>query len=361
MVDDTGSAQRLAEQTLALVDIPSESRDEAAIAAYVAGQMPAALDVIYEDGESMLYATPGRANRPFVVLAGHLDTVPAQENLPGRIEDDGVVGLGASDMKGGLAVMLELARWLVSDRVPTDIGVGFLFFAREELPVVESPLPSLFAAATELMGADLAIMLEPTDNTIQAGCMGNINATLTFRGESAHSARPWAGVNAIAVALEGLQEVVAIPRSEVVIGGLPFYEVVSVTRIAGGIADNVIPATVSCHVNYRFAPTRDRSEAEAQLHALIGRVGELEITSSSPAARVVSSTPLVERLRVAGDFELEPKQAWTPVAQFSEVGIDAINLGPGTTRMAHRQDERVEIRELARTFEALKHFITTPA
>ncbi len=357
MVKDIGSARRLAERTLALVDIPSVSRDEAAIAAHVATQMPVVLDVLYDDGESMLYAKSGRSDRPFVVLAGHLDTVPAQDNVPGRIEDDRVVGLGASDMKGGLAVMLELAQWLVSSEVTTDIGVGFLFFGREELPIVESPLPALFAAATELAGADLAIMLEPTDNTIQAGCLGNINATLTFHGESAHSARPWTGVNAIAVAVDELRDIVAIPRKELVIEGLPFYEVLSVTRISGGIADNVIPASVSCHVNYRFAPTRARAEAEDELRALIGGVGQLEITSFSPAGRVVSSTPLVERLRVAGDFDVEPKQAWTPVAQFSEAGIDAINLGPGATSLAHRQDERVEVRELVRTLEALKRFV----
>ncbi|MCY4086741.1 MAG: succinyl-diaminopimelate desuccinylase [Actinomycetia bacterium] len=357
MTEDIGSAQRLAERTLALVDVPSVSRDEAAITAYVAAQMPSALDVLHDDGESMLYATPGPADRPFVVLAGHLDTVPAQDNLPGRIEDGWVVGLGASDMKGGLAVMLELARWLTEAAMLTEVSVGFLFFGREELPLTESPLTALLEEAAALARADLAVVLEPTDNTIQAGCVGTVNATLTFHGESAHSARPWTGVNAITVAVEALGPIVSIPRRELVIDGLPFSEVLSVTRISGGVADNVIPASVSCNVNYRFAPTRSRREAEEELRALIGEAGQLEITSFSPAARVVSSTPLVERLRAAGEFAVEPKQAWTPVAQFSEAGIDAVNLGPGATAFAHRQDERIEVRELVRTFDALARFV----
>jgi succinyl-diaminopimelate desuccinylase len=355
---DAATARRLAERTLALVDVPSVSRDEARIAELVAGAIPRlSFDERFADGEGFFYATKRHADRPLVLLAGHLDTIPAQDNLPGRIENGFVVGLGATDMKGGIAVMLELAEWIDRDRPRLDVDVGLLFFTREELPVAESPLPHVFAACPELHEAELAIVLEPTDNTIQAGCLGNLNATLTFRGKSAHSARPWLGVNAIAVAAEALQPLTRIPPLRVDVDGLTFVEVVTATQIEGGIADNVVPDVVSCRLNYRFAPNRTIDEATAQLTQLVGGAGELEITSSSPPAQVAASSPLVRRLAETGGFGLEPKQAWTPVAQFSEEGIAAVNLGPGATEYAHKRDERVAIVELARTFEALQKFV----
>jgi succinyl-diaminopimelate desuccinylase len=355
-------ARRLAERTLALVDIPSVSRDEARIAEAVSSAIPrTTLRERVADGEGFYYATERALERPLVLLAGHLDTIPAQDNLPGRIEHGWVIGLGATDMKGGLAVMLELAAWIDESRPERTVDVGLLFFTREELPASESPLPAVFAACPELREVDLAIMLEPTDNTIQAGCLGNLNATLTFRGESAHSARPWLGVNAIAAAVEGLVPITRVPPQPVEVDGLVFTEVVSVTRIEGGVADNVIPDRATCRLNFRFAPNRTVPEAAARLVELVDGVGELEITGSSPPGRVAATSPLVERLRWAGDFTLEPKQAWTPVAQFSEEGLDAVNLGPGATHYAHRRDERVAITELVRTFEALQRFVAGAA
>jgi succinyl-diaminopimelate desuccinylase len=356
---DAAIERRLAERTLALVDIPSESRHETRIAEAVAASVPkASFATRFADGEGFFYSTERRTGRPFVVLAGHLDTIPAQDNLPGSLGDGWVIGLGATDMKGGLAVMLELAAWIDDTRPDRALDLGLLFFTREELPVAESPLPSVFAACSELRNADLAVVLEPTDNTIQAGCLGNLTATLTFRGTSAHSARPWLGVNAIALAVDGLRSIVAAPPTPVEIDGLVFTEVVSVTRIEGGIADNVIPDRVACRINYRFAPTRTVAQACDALTELVAGAGELEITSSSPPGRVAVRSPLVQRLRDAGDFAVEPKQAWTPVAQFSEEGIDAVNLGPGATQYAHARDERVSIQELTRTLEALQLFVT---
>lgn len=357
MTDDL-LGRRLAERTLALVDIPSVSRNEAEIGAYVAAAVPTGVfRELFADGESFFYATERENGRPLVVLAGHLDTVPAQDNLPGRIDGGWVAGLGASDMKGGLAVMLELAGWLAEARPERAYDVGLLFFTREELPVDQSPLPAAFAASPELANADLAIVLEPTDNTIQAGCLGNLNATITFRGVSAHSARPWHGDNAITRALEGLLPITRIPPQPVEIDGLVFTEVVSVTRIEGGLADNVIPELATAVLNYRFAPNRTLVEAQVRLSELVGEIGELEITSSSPPGRVSVRSPLVQRLRDAGDFAVEPKQAWTPVAQFTDAGLDAVNLGPGGTRYAHARDERISIAELVRTFQALQRFV----
>ena len=344
-------ARDLAQRTLDLVNIPSPSREEAALLEHVTGQVT--LPLTYGTDEALLFVTE-RTGAPLVLLAGHLDTVPAQDNLPGRIENGWVVGLVASDMKGGVAVMVELARWAAEQHSPLACDLGFLFFVREELPAEESALPSVFAEAPLVLESELVVMMEPTDNAIHAGCLGNLNATLVFQGESAHSARPWQGVNAIDLAVEGLAPVVACPPLEVEVGGLTFVEVLSATRIAGGIADNVVPDRVEVRLNYRYAPNRSPEEAEARLRELVG--AELEVTSNSPPAHVAADSPLVQRLREAGDLALEPKQAWTPVAEFAAQGLDAVNFGPGATRYAHRRDERVEIAELERSFEALSHF-----
>jgi succinyl-diaminopimelate desuccinylase len=347
-------APDLARRTLELVDIPSPSRAEAALLDHVAAVVP--LPLAYGTDEALLFATERTEGAPLVLLAGHLDTVPAQGNLPGAIEDGWVVGLGSSDMKGGLAVMVELARWAAAEQPPLACDLAFLFFVREELPADESALPRVFAEAPLVLESDLVVVLEPTDNAIHAGCLGNLNATLVFHGESAHSARPWQGVNAIDLAVEGLRPVVACPPVEVEVGGLRFVEVLSATRITGGIADNVIPDSVEVRLNYRYAPNRTPEQAEERLRELVG--AEAVVTSNSPPAHVAAGSPLVRRLCEAGRLALEPKQAWTPVAEFAAQGLDAVNLGPGATRYAHRRDERVEIAELERTFDALRRFAT---
>jgi succinyl-diaminopimelate desuccinylase len=344
--------QDLGKRALELVDIPSVSRTEGELRDHVSEVVP--LPPAYATDEALLFASE-RTDRPLVLLAGHLDTVPPQDNLPGRIENGWVIGLGASDMKGGLAVMIELAHWVANERPALSCDLAFLFFVREELPGEESALPRVFAEAPLVLDSDLVVMLEPTDNAIHAGCLGNLNATLVFQGESAHSARPWQGVNAIDLAVAGLQPVVASEPLEVEVGGLTFVEVLSATRISGGIADNVIPDRVEVRLNYRYAPSRTREEAEARLRDIVGQ--ELEITSNSPPARVAVDSPLVQRLREAGGLAIEPKQAWTPVAEFAAQGLDAVNLGPGATRYAHRRDERVAIAELERTFDALRRFV----
>ena len=350
-VPDGEPGGRLAERTLALVNIPSVSRAEAEAMAYVRSELP--LEPVWSS-EDILFATSKRAaGRPLVLLAGHVDTVPAQDNLPGRIEDGAVVGLGASDMKGGVAVMLELADWTLAGEV--DVDLGFLFFTREELPADESPVPEFLATCTEALEAELVIVLEPTDNELHLGCVGNLSAELIFRGVSAHSARPWTGENAIHKAAAALAPLAALEPLDVEVDGLVFREVVSAVAIEGGIADNVVPDRCVARLNYRYAPGRSREQAEAWVRELAGD-GEVEILGNSPPAHVVLDRPLVTRLRKAGELAVKPKQAWTPVAQFAEAGLDAVNLGPGATRYAHRADEQVETGELVRTFEALRLF-----
>ena len=327
---------RLAARTLELVDIPSESRDEAVLAAHVAGLVDAT-----DLGDTCLLVRRGAP----VLLAGHLDTVPAQGNLPGRIDGERVHGLGASDMKGALAVMVELAR----------AGAPFdcLFFGREELPAAESALARLLER--ERLGYELVVMMEPTANELHAGCLGNVNATWTFHGRSGHSARPWHADNAIHAAARGIAALAQQGREEHTFDGLPFYEVASVTQIRGGIAQNVIPDRVDCHVNYRFAPGRSPASAEARLRELCPG-GELTIDSLAPSGPVATSNPRARALIAAGGLLVAPKQAWTPVAEFGQGGLDAVNFGPGEPALAHARDESVEIAALVRSYRVLEAF-----
>lgn len=347
-------ADRLAQRTLELVNIRSESRNEREIAAYVEAAVG---PPTWREGETLWYGSRA-GDRPVVVLAGHLDTVPAQDNIPGRVENGAVVGLGASDMKGGVAVMIELARAWQDLRSTQALDLNFLFFPREELPASESVLPRFFDTVGDIHDAGLAILLEPTDNTIQAGCLGNLNARITFHGVSGHSARPWTAENAIEKALEGLRAFAAIEPRPVEIGGLTFTEVASVTSIEGGIATNVIPDRVVANVNFRYAPDRSPASADAYLRALVPEGASFEHAGDSPPARVVTDSPLVQQLRAAGELALEPKQAWTNVADFTARGIDAVNFGPGATRYAHRRDEQIEIAALVRAYESLWRFVT---
>jgi succinyl-diaminopimelate desuccinylase len=334
-------APDLAARTLQLVDVPSESRSEAGLVALVRELVPGT--PLYDDGEVLLYGDPAAP----VVLAGHLDTIPAQGNIPGRIENGAVHGLGASDMKGGVAVMIELAR--------ADAPGRYLFFTREEIPVSESPLPTFFA--TDLLAATaLAVVLEPTDNLLHAGCLGNIQARVTFHGESAHSARPWTGVNAIHELVRGLEQLVQLEPLDVELDGLLYREVVSAVRVEGGIASNVIPAEASVELNYRYAPGRSREEAEVRLRELVPH-GQLAVLSNSPSAPPALGNPLAQRLIELGGLDVAPKQAWTPVAQFAEQGIDAVNFGPGATGYAHRRDEQIPVANLERCFETLQRFL----
>jgi succinyl-diaminopimelate desuccinylase len=250
--------------------------------------------------------------------------------------------------------MIELARWAAAaDRLA--LVPAFLFFPREEISVEHSPLPDLFDTGL-IADAALVVVLEPTDNELQVGCVGNVNARLRFVGRSAHTARPWLGVNAIDLAVEGLARVAALPPHDVDVDGLPFREVLSLTRIEGGRADNVVPDLVEAALNFRYAPNRTPEEAEARLRELTGN--QVEIVSHSPSAPVAIDNELLQRLRDAGGLSITPKQAWTPVAQFAERGLDAVNFGPGAPRYAHTRDEQIEIPALERCFETLRVFLS---
>lgn len=328
-------ASDLAATTLALVDIASESRHEADAVAFVRDALPGR--PVYDDGEVLLYGEGP------IVLAGHLDTIPAQGNIPGHIENGAVHGVGASDMKGGVAVMIELAR--------AGAPASYLFFTREEVALSESPLPAIFASGL-LEDTELAIVLEPTDNVLHAGCLGNMQARVTFTGVSAHSARPWTGANAIHELVRGLHALSMLEPVDVVVDGLVYREVISAVRVEGGIAANVVPASASVELNYRFM----REDAEERLRTVVSG-GEIEILHRSPSAPPALDNPHIARLRALVP-EVRPKQAWTPVAQFAAEGIPAINYGPGATAYAHKQDEQIPIANLELSYATLREFLS---
>jgi succinyl-diaminopimelate desuccinylase len=341
-MDDAALAERLGARTLELVDIPSESRAEQAITEHVAGLLRDA--GVREVGDGCLLA--GREDARFL-LAGHLDTVPAQGNLPGRRDGDAVLGLGASDMKAGVAVAIEL--------LLAGAPVAAVFFPREELPFADTALTPLLER--EAFDFDLAVVMEPTDNTLQAGCLGNISARWTFTGVAGHSARPWLADNAIERAAAGIAALAEHPANPVSFDGLEFVEVASVTQIAGGVAGNVVPDHVECSLNFRYAPGRTPGEGEARLHELCGGHGEIEVIGNAPSGTVHVSHPDAQRLIAAGTLEVAPKQAWTPVAELTAAGIPAINFGPGSAAQAHRRDEHVPVANLVRAYRVLEAWL----
>src|SRR4051794_29751331 len=288
---ETELAERLAARTLELIDIASESRGESALAAHVAGVLRAGGAAVEDLGDDCVLAYPGET-RPSVLLAGHLDTVPGQDNIPGRVDGERVHGLGASDMKGALAVMIEL----VLARAP----YAALFFPREELPSSESALTPLLARSP--VPAEFVVVMEPTDGELHAGCLGNLNATWTFRGRSGHSARPWHADNAIHRAAIGIAALACAPSLPASFHGLTFHEVASVTKVEGGIAMNVIPETCVAHVNFRYAPGRSPQEAEERLRELACGLGQLSFGGNSPSGAVVVDHPLARQLIQAGSL-----------------------------------------------------------
>ncbi len=236
--------------------------------------------------------------------------------------------------------------------------MALLLFGREELPAEHNPLPALFAGSREVHDASLAIVLEPTDGRIQAGCLGNVVARLTFHGTSGHAARPWLADSALARAIRELGPLLDLEPRESSVGGLTFVEVLSVTRLEAGIADNVIPGEATATLNFRYPPDRTPSEAEAYLASIVPRGATLAIVGNSPPARVATDSSLVAELRSAGSPVIEPKQAWTNVADFTAHGIDAVNLGPGHTALAHHPEEHVAISALVDAYETLWRFVT---
>jgi succinyl-diaminopimelate desuccinylase len=300
----------------------------------------------------------GSAPRPVVALCGHLDTVPVHEadRLPPRRDGGRIVAPGASDMKGGVAVLMELAERL--PRAARFCDLVLVLYAREEGPYLENELEAVLADPARLRGVDLALCLEPTDNVLQLGCVGSIHATFTFRGRAAHSARPWQGENAVHKAGALLAELAARPPRDARSAGLVYREVLSATRIAGGQARNVVPDICALNLNFRFAPDKTVEIAAEELRAFGARHGaEVELTDLSPSCPAYGDHPLVRRIVERTGVPVEPKQAWTDVARLAVHGIPAVNLGPGATAQAHQRGEWVALAALERGYRLYEKFL----
>ena len=308
--------------------------------------------VVWVDGERA-------KDRQLIALVGHTDTVPIHEADRGRQprrEGGKLHGPGSSDMKSGVAVMLELAERL--PRAERFCDLVLVLSAREEGPFVENELADVLREVPALAGAALAICPEPTDNQLQLGCLGSIHATFTFAGRAAHSARPWQGENAIHLAGALVAELYGRPPRDARSGGHVFREVLSATKIEGGRARNVIPERCSLNLNFRFAPDKTLEAASDELRALAKKHGaEIEFVDLSPACPAYAEHPLVHRLLARTGAKAEPKQAWTDVARLAAQGIPAVNFGPGATSQAHQQGEWVELAALVRGYEALERFL----
>jgi succinyl-diaminopimelate desuccinylase len=286
---------------------------------------------------------------------GHTDTVPPKAGeAPPRRDGQRIYGLGSSDMKGGLAVMLALAERLPFAALPVD--VGFVFYDREEGPWSDSGLGPALDATPWLRDAALAFCLEPSDNEVQVGCLGTMHARVIFHGRAAHSARPWQGDNAIHAAGPLLVKLGARAPRDLDCGGHRFREVMSATLAQGGRARNVIPDRFEINVNFRFAPGRSLDDAEAELRAFAAPA-EVEITERAPSGRVVTDNPLLARFLAQNGNRVTAKQAWTDVARLSAAGIDAVNLGPGLSAQAHQAGEYAEIDLLHASYRQFDRFL----
>jgi succinyl-diaminopimelate desuccinylase len=332
----------LVETTRWLIDIVSVTGQERAIRDAISERLvPMVLQPV---GDSLVVGEP-RAGA--VLLVGHLDTVPLQGEAGTKVVGDRLHGLGATDMKGGLAVMIHL----IEAVGPVDVAC--VFYAGEEGPLSGNQLGPVLEAAPWLLEASAAVVLEPTDRSVEAGCQGVINASVAFNGEPAHSARPWLGDNAITKAAGFLAAMRRLEPELHVIDGLEFREVMSVTTAQGGVARNVIPARFAMNVIYRFAPDRPPEDAVSHLKAVCDEADEVVIEDVAPAGTVSVEHPLFRALIEQSGARVLGKQGWTDVAQLSAAGIPAINFGPGEPALAHKPGESVRISDLTWAYDAL--------
>jgi succinyl-diaminopimelate desuccinylase len=351
----------LLELTAELVDIPSESHDERALTDHLQRRLAQTapwLELV-RHGDNLVARTHlGRPHR--LVIAGHTDTVPIDGNLPSRREGDVLHGCGTSDMKSGLAVMLAVAAQV---REPA-VDVSFVFYEAEEVAAVHNGLARLFRERPDLVAGDVALLGEPTDGVIEAGCQGTMRIEVMFAGARAHTARPWMGRNAIHRAADVLGRLASYVERRPVLDGCEYREAVQAVRIEGGVAGNVVPDRCTLVINHRFAPDRTPAQAEAHLRDVVGPLGvgdELDVTDLSDGAAPALAHPLLAALIGRNSLPVRAKLGWTDVARFAEHGIPAANFGPGDATLAHTKDERVSREPIERSFGALVDLVTRGA
>lgn len=347
-------SQDAAAVTAQLVDIPSVSLAEKPLADAVESALRALPHLTVDrDGDAVVARTRlGRAER--VVLAGHLDTVPIAENVPSRLDEDGVLwGCGTSDMKSGVAVQLRLAATLTAP----NRDLTFVFYDAEEIAAEHNGLKRLAENHPEWLAGDFAVLLEPTDAKVEGGCQGTLRVRVETTGRRAHSARSWLGENAIHKAAPVLARLAAYEPRQAAVDGLVYREGLNAVMIEGGHAGNVIPDSCAVIVNFRFAP--DRSEAEAFDHVREVFEGyEVRLTDSAPGALPGLSHPAAAAFVEAIGTEPAPKEAWTDVARFSVLGVPAVNYGPGDPRLAHTREEHVAVAAVLEAEEKLRAWLS---
>ncbi|MGD9793690.1 MAG: succinyl-diaminopimelate desuccinylase [Acidimicrobiia bacterium] len=344
--------------TASLVDIRSESHHEGPITDHLENILRAVpwLQVDRLGHNLVARTSLGRAQR--LILAGHSDTVPVNLNHPSTLDGDVLRGCGSADMKGGLAVMVELAR-TVAEPV---VDVTYVFYEAEEVASEFNGLGRLFRERAQWLAGDVAILGEPTDGDIEAGCQGSMRAVLTVSGHRAHTARPWMGRNAVHRLAGPLERLAGYHERRPIIDGLEFREAMSAVAVSGGVAGNVVPDSATLTVNHRFAPDRSAAEAEAHMRSVVAPSLEpddrFEIVDCAPAAQPGLTHPLLRALIDRNQLEVRAKLGWTDVARFAEHGIPAVNFGPGDATIAHTRDELLHRAPLERVFTSLKDLLT---
>ncbi|MDR0594248.1 MAG: succinyl-diaminopimelate desuccinylase [Bifidobacteriaceae bacterium] len=345
-----------AELALQLVDLPSVSGQEKALADAVEAALAALPHLTcLRDGDTVVARTElGRGRR--VIVAGHLDTVPVAANLPGRLADGVLWGRGSVDMKGGLAAMLTAAARAKTPRS----DVTWVFYDNEEVEAAKSGLGRVMRRHPEWVAGDFAILCEPTEGRLEGGCNGTVRVVVTARGKAAHAARPWTGANAIHRLAPALDALVRFEPAKIRVDGLDYREALNAVGVEGGLAPNVIPDRASLTVNYRFAPDKSESEALRILKALFSGY-EVEVADSAPAARPGLTSPDAERLAelvaASGGGEPRGKQGWTDVARLAAAGVPGVNLGPGDPSLAHQDDEACPAEQIDRVAGILLDYL----
>ncbi|WP_136043577.1 MULTISPECIES: succinyl-diaminopimelate desuccinylase [unclassified Microbacterium] len=344
--------------TRAICDIPSVSGDEKTLAdAIEAAITPLSHLEVFRHGNTVVARTDlGRAQR--VAIAGHIDTVPINANLPTRdMEIDGVPylwGRGTVDMKAGTAVQLKLAAELTDPA----IDITWMWYDNEEIEASKNGLGLLAAVRPDLFQADFAILGEPSNGEVEGGCNGTLRAIVRTTGVRAHSARAWIGENAIHRAAPILTRLAEYRAKEVPVEGLLYRESLSAVRIAGGVAGNVIPDACEVEVNYRFAPSKSAADAEAHLRGVLAGF-DVEITDAAEGARPGLDAEIAKQFVAAVGAEPRPKYGWTDVARFSALGIPAVNYGPGDPHLAHHDEERVPLAQIDAVERGLRAWLTS--
>ena len=360
--------QDVALLTAAIIDINSVSGNETALADAVEAALLAIPDLhVVRDGDSIIARTQlGNAER--VILAGHLDTVPlplaegSRGTVPSSWESgvpgEGVLyGRGATDMKGGVAVQLALAATMFDGGAAPKRDVTFVFYDHEEVEAVKSGLGRLVRNHGHLLDGDFAILLEPTDGSVEGGCNGTSRFEATTVGEAAHSARAWMGNNAIHAAAPILARLAAYEPATVNVDGLEYRESLNAVKINGGTAGNVIPDRCVVEINYRFAPDKTPDQAEAVVRELL-KGFDVVRTDAAAGARPGLQHPAAASFVAAVGAEPKPKYGWTDVARFSELGIPAVNFGPGDALLAHKDNEHVHADAVRKCLQALQDWLT---